>query len=106
MGSTNSYHPYSGPLSLRFANLVFRLWSSMITQTVKQVFLLVLIVLWQRSEGAKRVVGLEETEGLGGYDYRESNHHGGLAGVSFFEVDLAYAVAMADLAVVVTNGWI
>ena len=80
---------YSRPLSLRFTNLVFRLWSSMITQTVKQGFLLVLIVLWQKPEGAKRIVGLEETEGLGGYGCGESNHCGGLGGVSFFEVDLA-----------------
>ena len=28
-------------------------------------------------------------EGLGGYGCGESNHHGGLGGVSFFEVDLA-----------------
>ena len=89
MGSTNSYHHIQGLLSLRFANLVFCLWSSMITQMVKQVFLLVLIVLWQRSEGAKRVVGLEETEGLGGYGCGESIHRDGLGGVSFFEVYLA-----------------
>ena len=89
MGSTNSYHHIQGLLSLRFANLVFCLWSSMITQMVKQVFLLVLIVLWQRSKRAKSVVGLEETEGLGGYGCGESNHRGGLGGVSFFEVDLA-----------------
>ena len=61
----------------------------MITQTMKQVFLLVLIVLWQRFEEAKRVVGLEETEGPGGYGCGGSNHCGGLGGVSFFEVDLA-----------------
>ena len=61
----------------------------MITQTMKQVFLLVLIVLWQRSEEAKRVMGLEETEGPGGYGCGGSNHCGGLGGVSFFEVDLA-----------------
>jgi hypothetical protein len=56
---------------------------------MKQGFLLVLIVLWQKPEGAKRVVGLEETEGLGGYGCGESNHRGGLGGASFFEVDLA-----------------
>jgi hypothetical protein len=62
----------------------------MITQTMKQVFFFFFfIVLWQRSEGAKRVVSLEETEGLGGYSCGESNHCGGLGGVSFFEVDLA-----------------
>ena len=33
---------------------------------------------------------MEETEGIGGYGWRESNHHGGgLAAVSFFEVELA-----------------
>ena len=46
-------------------------------------------MLWQRFEEAKRVVGLEETEGPGGYGCGGSNHCGGLGGVSFFEVDLA-----------------
>ena len=76
---------YSEPLSLRFANLVFRLWSSMITQTVKQFFLLVLIVLWKRSEGC----GFGRDGRAWGLWLWRVQPPWWLGGVSFFEVDLA-----------------